>query len=212
MIRRQDCWQRPRNGCLSMPDLENHWFAERLAYLGRSLSKDTVWKRKVNNTFPPLKSDPKLRSEAPFVRECRKALRNLPGLSELSRSRKELYRELVMSSALDPLVDRLVDGGGSLALELGVRFRLLEQLTWLLALNALPLFGLNYKAGSADIPDCSRCGSDLEVSAEHVFYYCERVHPFWNHIEEWTARLEPKAARAARRRLRYRQCFTSVSR
>ena len=24
-----------------MPDLENHWFVERLAYLGRSLLKDT---------------------------------------------------------------------------------------------------------------------------------------------------------------------------
>ena len=34
--------QRLRNGDLGMPDLGNHWFAERLAYLGRSLSKDMV--------------------------------------------------------------------------------------------------------------------------------------------------------------------------
>ena len=33
MVRRQVCCQRPCNWSLSMPDLENHWFAERLAYL-----------------------------------------------------------------------------------------------------------------------------------------------------------------------------------
>ena len=29
MVRRQTCCQRPRNGDLGMPDLENRWFAER---------------------------------------------------------------------------------------------------------------------------------------------------------------------------------------
>ena len=38
MVRRQICIQRTRNGCLGMPDLESHWLAERLAYLGRSLT------------------------------------------------------------------------------------------------------------------------------------------------------------------------------
>ena len=42
-----------------MPDLESHWLAERLAYLGRSLTGDAVWRRKANRTFPRLKSDPK---------------------------------------------------------------------------------------------------------------------------------------------------------
>ena len=37
MIRRQVCIQRTRNGGLGMPDLESHWLAERLSYLGRSL-------------------------------------------------------------------------------------------------------------------------------------------------------------------------------
>ena len=23
-------------------------------------------------------------------------------------------------------------------------------------------------------------------------YYCERVRPFWDHVGEWTARIEPK--------------------
>ena len=51
------------------------------------------------------------------------------------------------------------------------------------------LFGLNYKASLAD---CLRCGRGLEDTAEHAFYCCERVCPFWNHVGEWTARIEPK--------------------
>ena len=57
--RRQVCYQRPLNGGLRMPDLESHWLAERLAYLGRSLSRDTVWEQKVNVAFPHLESSPK---------------------------------------------------------------------------------------------------------------------------------------------------------
>ena len=62
------------------------------------------------------------------------------------------------------------------------------SLTWWLARNALPLFSLNFRAGLADMPDCARCCSCLEEIAEHAFYHCERVRPFW----EWTARIEPK--------------------
>ena len=109
MLRRQVCGQRPRNGGQGMPDQEKHWFAERLAYFGRSLSKDMVWKRKASDTFPQVRLQRRreLRSEAYFVQECRKALRNLPGSSDLFKSRKELYRDLVVGSASDPLVDRL---------------------------------------------------------------------------------------------------------
>ena len=42
------------------------------------------------------------------------------------------------------------------------------------------------------MPDCARCGSGLEETAEHAFYYCERVRPFWDHVGKWTARIEPK--------------------
>ena len=63
------------------------------------------------------------------------------------------------------------------------------SLTWRLVRNALPLLGLNNRAGLADMPDCARC---LEETAEHAFYYCERVRPFWDHLGEWTARIEPK--------------------
>ena len=66
------------------------------------------------------------------------------------------------------------------------------SLTWRLVRNALPLVGLNYKTGVADMPDCVRRGSGLEETAEHAFYYCERVRPFWDHVGEWTARIEPK--------------------
>ena len=42
------------------------------------------------------------------------------------------------------------------------------SLTWRLARNALPLLGLNFKAALADMPDCARCGSGSEETAEHV--------------------------------------------
>ena len=80
MVRRQVCIQRTRNGGLGMPDLESHWLAERLAYLGRSLTGDAVWRRKASRTFPRLQLDPKAEGrcrplgEALFVCECRKAL------------------------------------------------------------------------------------------------------------------------------------------
>ena len=42
------------------------------------------------------------------------------------------------------------------------------------------------------MPDCPRCSSGLEETALHAFYYCERVRPFWSHVEEWKARISPK--------------------
>ena len=101
------------NRGLGMPDLENHWFTEKLAYFGWSLLKDRVWRWKVNNTFPRLWSDPKaegwhkLRGKALFVCECHKALYNFPGSSDFSLSQKEPYQELVVGSTSDPLMDWL---------------------------------------------------------------------------------------------------------
>ena len=34
-----------------MPDLESHWLAKRLAFLSRSLTRDTVWGQKVKKAF-----------------------------------------------------------------------------------------------------------------------------------------------------------------
>ena len=136
--------------------------------------------------------------KALFVHECRAALRNLPGSSDFSQPQKELYRELVVGSASDPLSERR----GWTAEEIRSHWNWAPgssflnnskfSLTWRLARNALPLVGLNYRVGLADMPDCARCGSGLEETAEHAFYYCERVHPFWDHVGEWTARIEPK--------------------
>ena len=108
MVHRQVCIQRTRSWGLGMPDLESHWLAERLANLGRSLTEDAVWRRKASRTFPRLQSDPKAEGrrrpmgEVLFVCECRTALRNLLGSSDLSHPQKELYRELVCSAS-DPL-------------------------------------------------------------------------------------------------------------
>ena len=170
MVRRQVCIQRTRNGGLGMPDLESHWLAERLACLGRALTGDAVWRLKASRTFPRLKSDPKAEGrrrplgETLFVRECRTALRNLLGSSDLSRPRKELYRELVVGSASDPLSER----HGWTTEEIRSHWNWAPgssflnnsefSLTWRLVRNALPLVGLNYKAGLADMPDCARCG------------------------------------------------------
>ena len=113
MVRRQVCIQRTRNGGLGMPDMESHWLAERLAYLGRSLTRDAVWRRKASRTFPRLNSDPKAEGrrkplgEALFVRDCRKSLCKFLGSSDFSWPRKELYRELVVGSASDPLSNKI---------------------------------------------------------------------------------------------------------
>ena len=173
-----------------MPDLESHWLAERLAYLGRSLTGDAVWRRKASRTFLRFQSHPKAEGqrkplgEVLFVRECRTALRNLLGSSDLSRHRKERYQELVVGSASDPLSEWRVWTAEEIRSHWnwapGSSFLNNSEfsLTWRLARNALPLHGLNFRAGLTDMPDCTRCGSGLEETAEHAFYYCERVRPF----------------------------------
>ena len=133
MVRGQVCIQRTRNEGLGMPNLESHWLAERLAYLGRSLTGDAVWRRKASRTFPHLKSEPKAEGrrkpmgETAFVREYRAALRNIPGTSDLSGPRKELHRELVVDSASERAV-RLDGRGDPLPLELDARIEFLEPL------------------------------------------------------------------------------------
>ena len=204
LVRRQVCYQRPCNGGLGMPDLESHRLAERLAYLGRSLTSDAVWSLKVGVAFPDLRLYPEAegrrrpRDELPFVIECRRALRNLPRSSDLSWTRKELYRGLVVGSASDPLVERLGWSAEEIRSEWnwapgsGFLSNSEFSLTWRLARNALALNDWAYRACIADMPDCPRCASGLEETALHAFYYCERVRPFWSHVEEWTARISPR--------------------
>ena len=141
-----------------MPDLESHWLTERLAYLGRSLMTDRVWSLKVRKAFPRLRVNPKAegrrrpKGEPPFGIKCRKALRNLPRSSDLSRSRKELYRGLVVGSASDPLTVRLCWSAEEARSHLnwapgsGFLDNTEFSLTWRLARNALRLNDWAYRA------------------------------------------------------------------
>ena len=173
IVRREVYCQRPRN------------WGSRYAWSGEPLvhwKTDLFGSITVEGLCVEAKSDPKsegrrkLRGEAQFVCEYRKALRKFPGSSGLSRSQKELYRDLVVGSVSDPLVDRLgwliVCSHKNWAPDSGF------SLTWRLAQNAVPLFGLNYKVGQADMPDCFCCDSGLEETAKHAFYDCKRVRPF----------------------------------
>ena len=188
-----------------MPDLESHRLAERLAYLGRSLTLDAVWSLKVRIAFLRLRLNPKAeghrkpRDGAPFVSECRGAIRNLPRSSDLSLSRKDLYQGLVVGSASDPLVKQL---GWSVEEEVRAHWNWAPgsgflsnsefSLTWRLARNPLPLNDWAYRACISDMPDCPRCGRGQEETASNGFYDCERVRPFWSHVEEWTARISSR--------------------
>ena len=133
-----------------------------------------------------------------FVHECHAALCKLLRSSDLSRPQKELYRELVVGSALNPLREwhswttEEIHSHWNWAPGLSFLNNSAFSLTWWLAQNALPLLRLNFKAGLADMPDCPRCGSGLEETAEHGFYHCGRVCPFCDHVREWMAHIEPK--------------------
>ena len=217
--RRQVFIQRRRNGGLSMPDLESHRLAERLACLGRSLTGDAVWRQKASRTFPRLKSDPKAEGqrkpmgEALFVRECRTALRNLLGSSDISWPRKELYQELVVGSALDPLSER----HGWTAEEIRSHWNWAPgssflnnsefSLIWRLARNALPLLGLNCLAG---IPDCPRCGNGRNGWAHLLLLRASS--PVSGSRQGVDGSHRTQAARAARHWLNRRQRSSSVSR
>ena len=166
---------------LGMPDLESYWLAERLANLALFLCGEEIWESSflARNPIPRPKvaeGRRRPRDEAPFTRECHMALRNLSGPSDLSRPRKELYREVVVGSASDPLVERL----GWLLGEIRSEWNWTPcssflnnfefSLTWWLDQKALPLNGWAFRACLADIP-C--CGSGLEETNMHAFYYCE---------------------------------------
>ena len=45
-----------------MSDLESHWLAKRLAYLGSSFTTDSGWSFMVRGAFPRLRSNPEAES------------------------------------------------------------------------------------------------------------------------------------------------------
>ena len=174
LVRRQVCYQRPRDGGLRIPDLNSHRLVERLAYLGRLLTTDAVWSLRVRVAFSVLRLCPKAegrrrpRDEPPFVIECRRALRNLPRSSDLSWTRMEIYRGLVVGSASDPLVERLgwsaeeIRSQWNWAPGSGFLNNSEFSLIWRLARNVLALNDWAYRECIADMPDCPRCDSGLE--------------------------------------------------
>ena len=120
---------------------------------------EIVCHNKFISLIPRLKSDPKAESrdkpigETPFVRKCRTVLHNLSWSSDLSRPRKELYRELVAGSASEPLSE----WHGRTAEEIRSHWNWAPgssflnnsefSLTWQLARNALLLFELQSGPG-----------------------------------------------------------------
>ena len=76
------------------------------------------------------------------------------------------------------------------------RLGLVEQLRVLAYLaacrNALRLADWAFQAGLADMSNYLCCSSGWEETALRAFYYCEGFRSFWSHVEEWTARIDPK--------------------
>ena len=187
MVRRQVCIQRTRNRGLGMPDLESPWLAERVAYLGRSLTGDAMWRRKASRIFFLLKVNISRWAKHCLPASAERPFVTFPGLV--------LYRELVVGSASYPLSERC----GSTAEEIRSHWNWAPwssflnnsefSLTWWLARNALPLLGLD---SLADMPDSAHCDSDLKETAEHTLYYSELVRPFWDHVGEWMVHVGPK--------------------
>ena len=114
----------------------------------------------------------------------RTAIRNLSGFSDLSRPWKELCQELVVGSISDLLSElhgltvEEIYSHWNWASGLSFLNNSEFSFTWWLARNALPLLGLSFRADPADKPGCAHCGSGLEETAEHGFYYCEQVRLF----------------------------------
>ena len=204
----QVCYQRPRNGGLGMPDLDSHWLAERLAYLGRSLTKDTVWGHKMRNVFLYLKSNPKAEArrrpgnDIPFVRKCRRALHKLPRSSDLSQSRNELYRELVAGTTLDPL-EKQPNSQWNWAPGMSILNNSEFSLTWRLARDTLALNDWAYRACILDIT--------FRRNGLARLLLLQASSPVLESRRGVDGSHQPQTARAARRWLRRGQCYPSVS-
>ena len=204
MICRQVYYQRPHNGGLGMPDLESLWFAERSAFLGRSLTElDSMealgWGGFSESSVKPVAESHRWpRGEELFFAKYRKVLQNAISVqwhflaskvAELAPSGGYRFRSIRGAT-------RLVAGGDSFSVELGVRFEVLEQL-WVLAhlatsseCSAPSRLGL--QSGPGRYAWLSRYGRGMKETALHPFYDFEWVRPFWSYVEEWTARIDPK--------------------
>ena len=178
MVRRQVCYLRPRNG-----GSRDAGFGEPLVRRNTGLSRDTVGDKRLEMPFLAWSPAPKPKVVVSLGWKHRKASRNLPGSRELSWSRKELFRELVVGSASDPFVTRL----GWLLREV------CSQWNWAPGLG----FWNNSPGGlhgmRCSLPTgLSKRAWQTCPSGRNCFYYCKRVHSFWSHVGEWTAYIDPK--------------------
>ena len=114
----------------------------------------------------------------------------MPRSSDLSRTVSETNSGFCYG--LSQRAALLDDGGDPLLLELGARFGLLEQIRVLANLAACTERVTPSLLEFQSSPGRPRCGSGLEETAEHAFYYRERVCPFLDHVGEWTAHIKPK--------------------
>ena len=85
------------------------------------------------------------------------------------------------------------------------------SLTWRLVRNALPLLGLNYKAGLADMPDCARLRQWFRRNGWARLLLLRASSPVLGSRRGVDGSHRTQAARAARRWLRHRQRSSSVS-
>ena len=89
-----------------------------------------------------------------------------------------------------------LDGGGDpLPLELGARIELLEQrvLTHLLTCTeCVTPSRLELQRGPGRHARLCLLRQGFRRNGCARFYYCERLRPFWDHVGEWTACIEPK--------------------
>ena len=155
--------------------------------------------------FSRLKSDPKAEGrrrplgETLLSASAGTALRNLLGSSDLSRPRKELYRELVEGSASDPLSER----HGWTTEEIRSHWNWAPGSSF-----------LNNSEFSAHLATCAKCVTPCRLELQSgAWQTCpialaaavawkkrlstpsttaSEFARFWDHVGEWTARIEPK--------------------
>ena len=152
-------------------------------------------------THPEAEARRKPRKQAPFLRECRSAIRSFPRSSDLSQPRKVLYRVLVEGASSDSLRSQLdlseedFRSIWSWAPASGYLDNDEYSLTWSLVRNALPLRDKLLKWDLVDSSDCLRCSSGAIETCAHALFHCCMVRPLWDYVNELTARLQPHRAR-----------------
>ena len=144
----QVCFQRHCNGSLPIPDL-----AYPKAGVPVSISDKGFSVEKIRDAFSKLNSQLEAEErhkpwvEALYLRESRRALRELPRSSDISRPRKILYRAVVEESASDSLEEWLsfsleeIHSQWSWAQWLSYLNNPEFSLIWRSAQNALPFAG-----------------------------------------------------------------------